>query len=96
MQNLCAFWGMSADRKDRLAIFTAFGSRLGNKWLDETKVKTSPFSLRHALVLYRMLRCFAAFELITAPYKGLAETIGFYKRLKGLIDPNDRLSFGAR
>lgn len=94
MQNVCGLWGMTRNQSERLEIFAAFGARLGNRWLDKTQISANAVYLRHALVLYRMLRCFAAFELINPPYGGLAETIHFYKRLKGMIDPNDKLSFG--
>lgn len=95
MQNLCAFWGMSVKPEDQLAVFVAFGARLGNKWMDETSIKKSAAHLRHALVLYRMLRNFAAWELLEQPHGGLSEIVRFYKRLKGIVDPENRLSFGS-
>ena len=96
MQNIGAFWGMSKTPADRIAVFVAFGSRLGNKWIDETSIKTSAENIRCALKMYRMLHKIAAFEHIQPPFGGLDDTVKLYKRLKGLIDPQDRIGFGER
>jgi hypothetical protein len=94
MENICAVWRISDDVADRLFAFTGFGSRLGNKWIDETIIKSSPDNLRFSLKMYKMLHRIAIFEHLQPPFGGLDETVKFYKRLKGLVDHEDRLGFG--
>lgn len=91
MQNLCAFWGMSKDPCDRLAVFVAFGARGANAWLDKVKISNSDVHLRWALVLYRMLNHIARFDVLQEPLGGLKETHQLYRRLKGILDPNGKL-----
>lgn len=89
LQNICAFWWLARSlrfaRPAQFDILVAFGSRLGNKWLDETMVKGNPDVERSALLLYRLIRKIAAWDQLVEPFGGLAETVKLHKRLSGIL-----------